>query len=167
MHYKHLPCYLMTLAWIGWMAGCGGPAEEEIKMGQQPSQPHAHDHDHAHEGPHHGHLIELDEEYHAELVHDEKAGSVTIYILDKEAKAAVAIEAKELTVTLKHDGQEETFKLAASPQEGDGEGKSSRFVSDDKHLSDDLDAKGAEPKLIVEINGKPYTADMTHEHHHH
>ncbi len=46
-------------------------------------------HSHPTEGPHHGTLIELGkEEYHAELVHDDKM--VTIYILDSAAKKGCA-----------------------------------------------------------------------------
>ncbi len=71
-------------------------------------------HSHPTEGPHHGTLIELGkEEYHAELVHDDKM--VTIYILDSAAKTAVPIDSLELVINLVHDGKPEQFKLAASP----------------------------------------------------
>jgi hypothetical protein len=42
---------------------------------------------HAEVGPHKGTLIELgEEEYHAELVNDEKTHTATIYLLDGEVK---------------------------------------------------------------------------------
>lgn len=120
---------------------------------------------HAEEGPHHGQLVELGkEEYHAEVVHDEANGSVTIYLLDSSAKNAVPSDATELTISLKHDGQPEQFTLAASPAEGDPEGKASRFASTEKELGDDLDAEGADPRLTVKINGKSYSGAMTHSH---
>jgi hypothetical protein len=126
-----------------------------------------HEHAHASTGPHGGPVIELGkEDYHAELVHDEAVGTVTIYILDHEAKAAVAIDAKELRINLKHDGKGEQFKLAASPQEGDEAEKSSRFVSEDKHLGEDLDGEGTEARLVVEIDGKSYTGKIEHKHDH-
>ena len=126
------------------------------------------EHAHPTEGPHGGDLIELgNEEYHAELVHDEKGGKVTIYILDAEAKVAVPIEAAELTINLKHDGQAEQFKLAASPDASDPQGKSSRFVSDDSELGEDLEHKGAEPQLVATINGKQYRGKIEHGDHGH
>lgn len=148
-------------------AGCNqnasGPAATPANGG--------HDHaEHAHptNGPHGGDLIELgNEEYHAELVHDEQGGTVTIYILDAEAKAAVPIEEAELTINLKHDGQAEQFKLAASPDMGDPQGSSSRFFSNDPELGEDLEHEGAEPQLVAMINGKQYRGQIEHGDHGH
>lgn len=128
----------------------------------------ADDHAHAHpsEGLHHGDLIELgNEEYHAELVHGE-GGEVTIYVLDSAAKVAVPIEATEVTINLTHDGEAEQFKLVASPDTGDVAGKSSRFTLKDKHLAEDLDAKGTVAKLVLTINGTQYTGKIDHDHDH-
>ena len=56
-------------------------------------------HGHPSEGPHHGGLIELgNEEYHAELVHDDDAGTVTLYILDGGVTKQVPIDATEITI---------------------------------------------------------------------
>lgn len=127
-----------------------------------------HEHAHPDSGPHGGHLIELgNEEYHAELVHDEDAGTVTIFLLDGSAENPVAIEASEVVVNLKHGGKGEQFKLAAQPQDRDPKGKSSRFVSNDKELGEDLDAEGADARLVVEIKGKSYTGEVSHEHDEH
>ena len=121
--------------------------------------------EHGTKGPHQGDLIELgDEEYHAELVHDESSGSVTIYILDKAAKAAVPIDATEITINLKHDGKGEQFKLAASPQTEDGTGKCSRFVTQEKELGEDLEAEGAEARLALSIAGKEFSGAIEHQH---
>lgn len=129
-----------------------------------------HDHDdhgHASEGPHHGSLIELGgEEYHAEFVHDEDAGTVTIYILDGAAKEAVAIDSPDIAINLKHDGKGEQFKLAASPDKGDPQGKSSRFVSTDKELGEDLEHEDADASLVLKINGKSYRGAIAHDHDH-
>ncbi|MCC9608928.1 hypothetical protein LOC68_07800 [Blastopirellula sp. JC732] len=162
----------MRLAATGLLAlslasfGCtsGGPA---------PTKGDAHgdhdhgDHEHPSEGPHGGSLIELgNEEYHAELIHDEKAGSVTIYILDSAAKAAIPIEATELTINLKHDRMGEQFKVAAAPDAGDPEGKSSKFVSTDAELAEDLDHEGADAQLVVTIDGKQFRGAVAHDHDH-
>ena len=83
-------------------------------------------HEHAEVGPHKGALIELgEEEYHAEFVLDEKTHTVSIYLMDGAVKNYVAIPAKEITVTLKHDGKPESFKLKAKPQKTDPAGMSS------------------------------------------
>lgn len=172
-----------TLAWLGGssvlalsvlLAGCESQKDTAPKnVGAPPpdtAQHEDHSHEqaaggHAEEGPHHGQLVELGkEEYHAEVVHDETSGSVTIYMLDGSAAKATPIDATEITISLKHDGQPEQFQLAASPAEGDPEGKSSRFVSSEKELGDDLDAEGADPRLTVKIGGKSYSGALAHSH---
>jgi len=127
----------------------------------------AHAHAHPSEGPHHGALIELGaEEYHAELVHDEESGEVTIYVLDSAASGAVPIDAAEITINITHDGAGEQFELAASPDAGDPEGKSSRFVSNDEHLSEDLHDDHAEATLVLTIDGKSFRGEVQHGHDH-
>ena len=57
---------------------------------------------HAHTGPHKGTLVELgDEEFHAEIVHDDEMGMVTVYLLGSDAKTAVATDAKDIAVNAK------------------------------------------------------------------
>lgn len=160
---------LMASLVLGLAVGCSkpaaGPATPPAGPGQPPAQGHE-EHGHATEGPHGGHLIELGkEEYHAEMVHDDAAGTVTIYVLDSSAKKPVAIEASEIVINLKHAGKPEQFKLAASPDQGDPAGKSSRFMSNDKELGEDLDAEGADAQLMLEINGTQYRGAMHHEEH--
>lgn len=124
-------------------------------------------HGHPSEGPHHGDLVELgNEEYHAEVVHNDDAGTVEIYILDGAATKQVAIEAAELAINVTHDGQPEQFVLAAESDKGDVAGKSSRFVSGDKELAEHLDKEGTSPKLVVKINGKSYRGEIKHKHNH-
>lgn len=125
---------------------------------------HEHEHGHPTEGPHHGDLVELgNEEYHVEIVHGD-GGEVTVYVLDSGAKKAVPIDAAEITINLSHKGEAEQFKLAASPEAGDPEGKASRFTLKDEHLAEDLDADGATAKLVITINGKQYTGKIEHDH---
>jgi hypothetical protein len=120
-------------------------------------------HSHPTEGPHHGTLIELGkEEYHAELVHDDK--TVTIYILDGAAKAAVPIDSQELVINLVHDGKPEQFKLPASPDADDPSGKSSRFALQDAHLLEEIEHAHATAKLNVLIGGKSYRGDIKCNH---
>jgi len=125
---------------------------------------HADEHAHLSEGPHHGDLVELgNEEFHAEVVHGE-GGRVSVYILDSSAKAAVPIDATELTINITHDGNAEQFKLPADRDAADPEGKSSRFSLKDEELASDLDSHDAAAKLVVMINGKSYSGKIAHDH---
>lgn len=174
--FQHLTLALVTVTSLTF-AGCtksDPPSDGTISSGPPATvdDHEGHDHapgahDHPTEGPHHGSLIELGaEEYHAEMVHDEKAGTITIYVLDSAAKKAVPIEASEITINLKHDGKGEQFKLAAKPDQGDAEGNSSRFVSTDKELGEDLHGEDAEATLVLSINGKSYRGKIAHDHDH-
>lgn len=143
------------------LSGCGPKTAPNATTESVEVDPH----DHPHEGPHHGTLVELgDEEYHAEVVHD--AQSVTVYVLDASAKQAVAIDAKELTISLLHDGAPEQFTLAASPQETDAAGQASRFTATDAELVGHLDDAAAAPKLNVTIDGTAYRGAILHDHDH-
>lgn len=151
--------------------GCSEPVKPTPAPVKGTAQKEKHDHkhgegEHAHpeHGPHGGDLVELGkEEYHAEVVHDEASGKVTIYVLDGAAKKAVPIDAAQVTINVKHDGKGEQFEVKAAPQEGDGDGKSSRFVSEDKELAEDLEH---EARLVIEIAGKSFTGEIKHDHDH-
>lgn len=165
IHTAMVACVL-TVAF--GLAGCTGqPVGNEPASTETADSHDDHAHAHPSEGPHHGELIELgNEEYHAELVHDEAAGTVTIYVLDATAVKQVPIEATEITINAKHDGTPQQFKLAASPDGSDPEGKSSRFVSNDHVLAELLHEEGADPRLVLTINGKSYRGEITHDHAH-
>lgn len=150
------------------LTGCKD-AGTTVETSSPPVTADAHDdqdgHAHPTEGPHQGSLIELgNEEYHAELVHDEATGSVTIYVLNAAATEQIPIDSPEVTINVKHDGKPEQFKLAASPDATDPKGKSSRFVSTDAELGGHLDEEGAEPKLVLSINGKSFRGTIAHDH---
>jgi hypothetical protein len=131
------------------------------------TQVQAHVHNHPTEGPHHGDLVELgNEEFHAEIVHDDAAGTVTAYILDSSAKLAVPISATELAVNLSHDGHAEQFRLPANPQPSDPPGNSSRFSSIDEELARELDMEAVKAQLVVKIGGKQYRGAIEHRHNH-
>lgn len=124
-------------------------------------------HAHPTEGPHHGDLVELgNEEYHAEILHVEDSGMITIYVLNGAATEQVPIDATEVTINAKHEGQPEQFTLTASPDATDPQGKSSRFISNDQELAHCLDEEGAGPRLVLTINGKSYRGKVSHNHSH-
>jgi len=126
------------------------------------NEPHAH----SEEGPHHGHLIELgEEEYHAELAHDEASKTVTVYLLDKEAKTPVAIADAEIVLNLVVDGQPVQAKLAAAPQDGDPAGQASRFSITDEKVLEALEAPKTTGRINVTIAGKAYSGNVEHHEH--
>ena len=124
-------------------------------------------HEHPTTGPHKGQLLELgDEEYHAEILHDDKTGTVTIYVLDSKAKGPVATEAKDIAINVKVAGKLKQFKLKAAPQKSDKSGRSSRFAGVSKDLIAALDAEDSSPQLRIVINDKTFSARILHDHHH-
>ena len=168
--------YLLVPATALTLAGCNGSeAPEPTAEAPASAEPHehagedaAHQHAHGTEGPHGGQLVELGGggAYHAELVHEEQTGAVTVYLLDGDAESAVAVAAPELTVNLQHDGQGKQFKLAAQPQPDDAPGKSSRFVASDGALGEELDHEHGSAQLVVEIAGQQYRGAIEHHHGH-
>lgn len=147
---------------VACLVGCGAQSNT-------PAAAEAGHEEHVHptEGPHGGSIVELGtEERHAELVHDQQSGEVTVYFLDSSAKLASPIDATQVTINLRHDGRAEQFTLAAAPVEGEVEGMSSRFVSTDKELAEDLDHSEAHGQLVAVIGGKQYRGNIEHDHGH-
>ncbi|REK28435.1 MAG: hypothetical protein DWQ42_05155 [Planctomycetota bacterium] len=164
------------------LAGCGNNATQTTSTSSSGSPPHvAHDadghedhadheghdeHGHPSEGPHHGHLIELgNEEYHAEMLHDEDTSTVTIYILDGAAKEEVAVAEDAVTLNLMIGGQPTQFKLAARPSAKDLPGQASHFEVVDADLIEALEGEEAKGRLRVTINGTPYVGTIEHHGH--
>ena len=168
MYKALIPAMLLAFLLTTSFTGCADTDSNTAtapatKSGSEAVDSHAH----PTEGPHHGDLIELgNEEYHAEILHDEDAGTVTIYVLNGAATEQDPIDATEVTINAKHDGKPEQFTMTASPDANDPQGKSSRFVSNDEELAHHLDEEGAEPRLVLTINGKSYRGSISHDHDH-
>ncbi len=162
-----------------WAAGCTGSApttttpttggEEHGHEHGEKAGEHA-GHDHAAHGPHGGHLIEIgEEEYHAEWTHAED-GTVTIYILDAEAKNEVPIAAEEITIDAMIQGKAAaTYKLLAVNRSEADMPKSAKFEVVDKNLLGVVETlgKGVTATLKLVINGTPFEAPITHDDHGH
>jgi hypothetical protein len=157
------------------LAGCGS----EPQTGTTPATPSGHyegdGHDHGSEtahahptdGPHGGHLIELgNEEYHAELLHDESTHTVTVHLLDAAGIQPVAISEPEIIVQLFQDGQFVRYALKAVQGPAVPAGAASQFEIVDEALCDALchenELRG---RLQVTINGTPYTGTIEHSSH--
>lgn len=106
--------------------GCGTkPATQPTAPA--PTAPAADKHDHPVTGPHGGPLAEWgDHQFHAEFTVDHETGTAVVYVLDRNATAAVPIAAKQLTLSLKLN-EPTTLTLAPKPQPGDPAGKASAF----------------------------------------
>ena len=157
-----------TLAVTVSFLGLGGCEDKSPPVNGSTDAADSHDHAHPSEGPHHGQLIELgNDEYHAELVHDDDTHTVTIHLLDGQAKNSVASEEPELVMNLVVEGQPTQFTLVALPESNDPEGKSSKFQSQDEAFCKALDAHGVKGRLNVTVNGKPLVGSFKHGDHDH
>jgi hypothetical protein len=108
-------------------------------------------------GPHKGVLAEWgDEEYHLMVVPDKAAGTVTVYVLDGQAKNPRPIDAKQLVLTLKTKPAV-TVRLAAAPEPGDSEGKSSKFIGQNEVFTKEMKFEGT---FSGKAGGKPYSGDF-------
>lgn len=150
--------FLITISLM--LIGC----KQDASQGDGKKAAEAHVHEHAEEGPHKGHLIELgEEEYHAELVHDDAAGKVTIYLLDGHAKDAVSADADTVTVSVLVEGQPKEFVLKATDA-----AKRDQFESSEKEIVGALDHdKSVKGRLRVAVGGKPFNGTIDHEKHEH
>ncbi len=140
-------------------------AQQPIQIAKS-NQPHVHVH--ASQGPNNGDLLEVGKcEYHLEACVDEKAKKLTVYMLDGNATAYIAIDQENLLVNVKRGSKPVQYKLTKSPQDFDEQGFSSRYILQDQGLFDALHDPHAEIRLAVKIKGKPYTVKLHHTHHHH
>ena len=143
------------------LIGCGDSASNDKSSdGKKSGDKHAH----PSTGPHGGQLIELgDEEYHAELLHDDATDTVTIYMLDAAAKKAVSVAEDAVSINALIDGKPRTFKLKAVSAAG---GLASQFelVSEELHEAIE-DPETTKAKLNVTIDGKPFAGTIEHHEH--
>ena len=152
-----------------FFVGCGGkgPKDGAAGKGGKPAEEHHHHHHGSESGPHKGMLVELgEEEYHAEVAHDDAAHSVTIYILDAKPEKNVPIDQKEIVLKLKDGDAVSSFTLPAKPLDDEKGGKSSRFELVDEKLAELMEKKGVAGNFNVLI-GKPFIGSFTVEEHDH
>ena len=176
---KAIDASLMLLAIAGLLTGgigCGGGdnLQEFDDAHIKPADPGAHEHHHHHhhdedhDAPHGGTLVALgDHQYHAEIAWDEKAKTITVYVLDGEAEKAVPIDAEEIVLAIGVGKDAETHKFTAKPQDDDGD-KCSRFVTSDKALFDKFhDNEATSGQIDIPIGEKTFPVVVAHDHHDH
>jgi hypothetical protein len=147
-----------------FIAGCAGGENYETVTSEDADRAEAHadhDHHHHHEAPHGGHLIELgDHKYNAEVLLEGEPKQLVVYVLDAHAENPVAIEGESITFTPEEG---EPITLVAHPQEGDAEGKASKFVAADTTLTDLEEVHGS---VQATIDGTDYAGELSHDHDH-
>ena len=150
------------------LTGCGTARQQATLPPASSDARHSQQHSHSHEavGPHGGHLIELgDEAYHVEWTHDDASGTVTVYILDSEAKQEVPVAASSVSIDTKIRDTK-VHKLAAINATGDPP-QASRFQLKDPALIESLKmaGQGVEASIRVQIDGMQYTGNFKHHEH--
>jgi hypothetical protein len=176
MRFHIFTITLISALGVFGFGGCGGGnGSGKAEKADEHGHDHSHgekEHAHSDEGPHGGHIVELGvEDYHAELTHDDDANKVGVYLLGSDAKTAAPIVASEVKITTFEDGQTTQHALAAVPQAGEADGKSSYFELVDESLtkvvSGKSEAKTKKARLGLEIDGKPYVGLIETEAHDH
>ena len=148
-------------------SGCDKPIASNSSKTPASAAAAGHEgHDHSaqdHTAPHGGHLIELgrNHEYHAELVDDDKAGTVTIYMMDADMKPMI-VKQPSVSLALSSADNTQTFELLASQPDGAAE-----FKGNDEKMMQLLDDKAVTGKLRVMIGDKAFSGVLEHHDHDH
>ena len=125
----------------------------------------SHDHSvegHAHGvGPHDGTIADWGGgKFHVEFTVDHDKQQATVYVLGSDEKTMTAIDAESIELSITDPEMQVT--LQAEPQEGDPEGKSSRFVGTHEKLGVVQEYAGTMTGVIA---GTPYSGDFKEEPH--
>lgn len=165
---------ITVVFFLSLLTGCGGTHDHG------PNDPdadghhgHAH-HAHGDLGPNGGHVVEFDREgYHAEWLHDDKAGKLTVIILDESAGKEAAIPASSVAITISvkdaaGTANDTTYELVAVNASQSEPRTASRFENSkpDKNLLTHAkmgDAVNA--RLVVKIGDETYVGPIKHEGH--
>lgn len=164
-----------ALAMLVTTVGCNsGTKSTDDKKSSGKSDQHVHkdgtshaDHGgegHAHgPGPHDGTVADWGGgKFHVEFTVDHDKQEATVYVLGSDEKTPTPIDATELTLTIKVPSLTTTLK--ASPQEGDPEGKASRFVGNHEGLGVVREYEGS---MSAVVDGTPYSGNFKEEAHDH
>lgn len=168
------------LALVGALAagvGCGqrdsAPESNENSVGDSAVDNHGHDHadgdsgDHSVEGhahgvgPHGGTIADWGGgAYHVEFTVDHDTQTATVYVLGSDEKSPSPIDADSIELSI--TDPEMQVVLQAEPQEGDPEGKASRFVGTNEKLGVVQEYAGT---VTGVAEGTPYSGDFREESH--
>jgi hypothetical protein len=148
-------------------AGCNKGDDEFREFGSEDNVTNTTpEPEHPAHGPHDGHLIELGaEEYHGEIVMDPATRNITVYLLGPDAATAALISEPSVTLNLKVGETPTPLTLSAAPQEGESDGKSSRFEIAGESLPEAIhDEEDLHGELVVTIEGRQFRGEISHDH---
>jgi hypothetical protein len=141
---------MLLIASIALLSACGN-AEDPKANKKVPAKHSSHDE----HGPHGGELIELGQhEAHLEVVHDDAAGTITLYALDANLKPIALAKGPVLNFNAS-SGPKQLVATAVR-------GSSTEWIFSDPSLRDE--PEGA--RLVVVLNGITYTPELPHGHDH-
>jgi hypothetical protein len=126
------------------LVACG--KDEPAKGGGTPA-PHTHG-----VGPNGGEVLDLQDGYHLEMIHDHDGGNVTVFVLDEEAKTRIAIPKPVMNVATKSGPAE--VSLAPVDPKGDGTAESW------KGSHEGLKADPWDGRIRVTVAGKTYQSSL-------
>lgn len=161
------------------LLGCNGSESKPDPAADGNAASHADDHDHDHAddhdhagdhsvkghahgaGPHGGTIADWGGgKFHVEFTVDHDKQQATVYVLGGDEKTATPIDAESIELSIRDPDLQVT--LAPEPQEGDPEGKSSRFVGTDEKFGIVKEYSGTMTALV---EGTPYSGDFSEEAH--
>lgn len=166
---------LLVLAIVSGLLGCSsGKEDEEFKAQKTGKEVKPAEVDHHHDygpGPHQGRMVDLgtDHKHVTELTYSKEPRKITVYVLDHyDTNKPLPIAAESMTLEVHgEDGEHQPITLSAEPQEGDGEGKSSRFTVQGEAIPAFIqDLKDIEGHLKVQLGEETLEADYEEEHDH-
>ncbi|MFH5806713.1 hypothetical protein [Alienimonas sp. DA493] len=162
------PAALTALALTTAVVGCSPEepaddaalvtADEHADDGHAPAgeaRDHSGEHGHG-AGPHGGTVADWGGgTYHPEFLVDHDKQQATVYIYGPDERTPTPLPAESIRLTIVEP--EIDVELTASPQEGDPEGKASRFVGTDPAFGEVREYEGTVSGLV---DGTPYTGDF-------
>ena len=165
MFGKQLFLGILAGGMLAGLSACNTKTDEAFKTQEKgKTVTPAEVHHHHGPGPHNGMMTDLgtDHSMMVELVFSADPRSITAYVVDhNDAKKAMPIEAKSMTLEL--EGGSSPLTLSAEPQEGDGEGKSSKFVVMGEAIPESIkDQEDIHGHLKAEVGGKTLEAEFEH-----
>jgi hypothetical protein len=114
-------------------------------------------------GPNGGLVVELGEGYHLEWEHEDEAGLVTVYLLDKEAKNIPESEINEITIESTVGDKTTPYTLPRVGSESETK-KTTKFETTDKALLTALlMTEGVTNTVKVTVDGKELTGKIKYD----
>jgi len=169
---------ILTMAATGCLiasVGCKQQSTTTSSTTTTPSAEDDHGHDHPHgdstdhsvgghghgAGPHDGTIADWGGgKFHVEFTVDHEKQQATVHVLGSDEKTATPIDADSIELSITDPQMQVT--LTADPQEGDPEGKSSRFVGTHEKLAVVQEYAGT---MTGVVDGTPYSADFQEQAH--